>query len=99
MTIIDFMNDLPKPLRRIQNDVRNVKQKQMEGVVCSIRAQDSNISCQILQGKPFVEIVRKVLKDKHDLVLIPAEGKTRFKEQIFGNTSMLLCVNVHALYG
>ncbi|MCD4779538.1 MAG: universal stress protein [Candidatus Omnitrophica bacterium] len=90
LTIVDFINDLPKALRKIQADVFKVKKKHMEDAVASIQGNVSNVYCQILQGRSFVEIIRKVLRDKHDLVIIPAEGKTRFKEQIFGSTSMHL---------
>ena len=62
----------------------------MEEAVASIQGKAGNVSCQILQGRPFVEIIRRVLRDKHDLVIIPAEGKIRFKEHIFGSTSMHL---------
>jgi len=90
LTIIDFINDLPKALKKIQADIVKVKLKQMEEVVASIQGRGGNISCQILQGRHFVEIIRKVLHDKHDLVIIPAEGKTHFKEHIFGSTTMHL---------
>ena len=90
MTIVDFINDLPKSLKKIQTDILKVKQRQMEEVIAPIRGKVSNVSCQILQGRPFVKIIRKVVRDKHDLVIIPAEGRTRFKERIFGSTSMHL---------
>lgn len=90
LTIIDFINDLPKALRKIQADVLKVKKKQMEETVSALRQKVSRVSCQILQGTCFVEIIRKVIRNKHDLVIIPAEGKTKFKEHIFGSTSMHL---------
>lgn len=99
LTIVDFIDDLPNPFKKIlsakepkklQAYILKTKRKQMEEAVTSIKGKVSNVSCQVLQGRPFVEIIRKVLKDKHDLVIIPAEGKTRFKDQIFGSTSMHL---------
>jgi universal stress protein E len=90
LKIVSFINDLPKSLRKIQADILKLKQKQMEEEIAALRGKVGNITCQILQGRPFVEIIRIVLQDKHDLVIIPAEGKSRFKDHIFGSTSMHL---------
>jgi nucleotide-binding universal stress UspA family protein len=45
---------------------------------------------QVVTGTPFLEIVRQVLRDKHDLVILAAEGKGGVKERLFGSTSMHL---------
>jgi len=99
LTIIDFIDELPKNFKKIfsarqpkklQACILKTKQKQMEKVAASIRRKVGNVSCQILKGRPFIEIIRKVLHDKHDLVIISTEGKTRFKENLFGSTSMHL---------
>ena len=45
---------------------------------------------QIAIGTPFLEIIRQVLRDKHDLVILAAEGKSGVKERLFGSTSMHL---------
>ncbi len=90
LTIVDFLNDLPKSLEKIQEDVLREKQKKMEQDISSVQGQLPNVTCHVLRGRPFVEIIRKVLQDNHDLVIIQAEGKTRFKEHIFGSTSMHL---------
>ena len=99
LTIVDFVDDLPdnlkktlltKQLKKIQSYSLEIIQEQMKEAVASIRGTVGNVSYQLLKGRPFVEIIRKVLRDKHDLVIIPSEGKTRFKEHIFGSTSMYL---------
>jgi len=99
LTIVNFIDDQPnafkeilsaKKSKKLQEHILKTKQKQMEEVISSDRGKVGNITCQILQGRPFAGIIRKVLRDKHDLVIILAEGKTRFKEQIYGSTSMHL---------
>lgn len=99
LTVVNFIEKLPnvfqkvfsvKKSKKLQADILKPKQKQIEAGISSIRKKVSKVSYQILKGRPFVEIIRKVLRDKHDLVIIPAEGKTRFKEHIFGSTSMHL---------
>ena len=49
-----------------------------------------NAHSKIASGVPFLEIIRQVLRDKHDLVIIAAEGKGGLKERLFGSTSMHL---------
>jgi universal stress protein E len=41
-------------------------------------------------GTPFMEIIREVLRKKHDLVIMTAEGSAGLRERLFGSTSMHL---------
>lgn len=45
---------------------------------------------RIAIGTPFLEIIRQVLRDEHDLVILAAEGKSGVKDRLFGSTSMHL---------
>ena len=45
---------------------------------------------RVLSGKPFLEIIREVLREKHDLVIMTAEGDEGLKTRLFGSTSLHL---------
>ena len=48
---------------------------------------------QVVSGTPFLEIIRQVLRDRHDLVMVTAEGMAGmegFRARLFGNTTMHL---------
>jgi len=66
------------------------KKLQLDDKIEAIQDKDLTITAQIRTGRPFLEIIQKVLCDGHDLVMVPAEGKTRFSDNIYGSTSMHL---------
>lgn len=41
-------------------------------------------------GTPFIEIIREVVRNGHDLVMMSAEGRGGLKQRLFGTTSMHL---------
>lgn len=66
------------------------RQAQVDTLVSTIKQKDIDASAKVLSGTPFLEIIRQVLRNKHDLVIIAAEGKGGLKERLFGSTSMHL---------
>lgn len=48
------------------------------------------VTVDVLEGIPFVETIRKVLRDDHDLVIMAADGWTGVRPFTFGSTSMHL---------
>lgn len=99
LSVVDIIDDLslsqarklfPQNLKNIETRIIKAKKKQLESKIFPHKKRINKISYQTLKGNPYVEIIRKVLKDKHDLVIISAEGKTRFGEFIFGSTPIHL---------
>jgi nucleotide-binding universal stress UspA family protein len=45
---------------------------------------------KMLYGTPFLEIIREVLRNAHDLVMITAEGRRGLRRRPFGSTAMHL---------
>lgn len=66
------------------------RRKQLSRIAASIGVDGINIETIVSVGTPFLEIVRKVLRDRHDLVIMAAEGSGGFKHLFFGSTSMHL---------
>ena len=48
------------------------------------------VQSDLLTGTPFVQIIREVLRERHDLVVLTAEGGTERRRWLFGSTSMHL---------
>ena len=48
------------------------------------------VQSDLLAGTPFVQIIREVLRERHDLVVLTAEGGTERRRWLFGSTSMHL---------
>ncbi|MGB5254528.1 MAG: universal stress protein, partial [Sedimenticolaceae bacterium] len=55
-----------------------------------IAADGVAVATRVVTGTPFLEIIRQVLREQHDLVILTAEGKGGIKERVFGSTSMHL---------
>lgn len=65
-------------------------QEQVDGVVSALKKRGVAATAQVKVGVPFIEIIRQVLRDEHDLVIITAEGKSGLTQRLFGSTSMRL---------
>lgn len=65
-------------------------QESLDELVTDIHQQGVKIKSKVLTGTPFLEIIRQVLRDEHDLVILATEGKGSLKERLFGSTSMHL---------
>ena len=68
----------------------NAHQEKLDELVTEMKQLGINATAKIMTGTPFIEIIRQVLREKHDLVIITAEGKSGLKERLFGSTSMHL---------
>lgn len=66
------------------------RHKHLSRMITSIRNKGVKTSTAILEGTPFLEIIRQVLRRGHDMVIIPAEGDVGFKPLFFGSTTMHL---------
>ncbi len=55
-----------------------------------IRTAGIETSVAVLQGIPFVEIIRKVVRDAHDLVIKAAAGEAEGKSLVFASTDLHL---------
>jgi len=68
----------------------NAHQEKLDELVTEMKQQGIEATAKIMTGTPFIEIICQVLREKHDLVIIAAEGKSGLKERLLGSTSMHL---------
>ncbi|RLA29382.1 MAG: universal stress protein, UspA [Gammaproteobacteria bacterium] len=99
LTLIDIVEDVPADLRmavtvvtpqELHDIVVAEKREQLEEAVKSVAKRGIEMQAQVLVGKPFLEIIRQVLRNKHDLVIKCAESKASLKDEFFGSTDMHL---------
>ncbi|MCB0155991.1 MAG: universal stress protein [Anaerolineae bacterium] len=77
-------------LSGIHDRMSEIRRNHLRHLITPLWAEEINVSAKILEGPPFLAIIREVLAYNHDLVIITAEGDGGFKEMIFGSTTMHL---------
>lgn len=98
LTIIDILPDVPHDMTRLMGrswslEVNQlvVKQRRSELEELAERfAKEVPVTIDVLQGTPFLEIVRKVLKGGYDLVLKTVQRKNVMQRMLFGSADMSL---------
>jgi universal stress protein E len=59
-------------------------------IVKAVTENGVSIEMTVLVGKPFIEIIRQVLRNGHDLIVKCAEGSTSLRDMLLGVTDMHL---------
>ena len=72
----------------LRNTLSEESREQMEQLVAPLRGK-IDIKVQVITGTPFLEIIREVLRNHHDLV-IKAADKGGLITRVFGSTDMHL---------
>ena len=75
----------------LQGALLNERRKQLEALVEPYAAR-LNIRLDVLVGRPFLQAIRRVLRDGHDLLIKPAENPS-FVQRLFGSVDMQLLRN------
>ena len=99
MTVITVVKDIPANMgmaitavtpQEVFDMVVNNRRQKLDALVADINKQGVDAKPLLITGTPFMAIIRQVLREKHDLVILAAEGKGGIKERLFGSTSMHL---------
>jgi len=99
LTVFTVVKELPADVRmaitaippqELLELVIKDRQEKVDAIVADMAKQGVDARSLVVTGTPFLEIIRQVLRDKHDLVILAAEGKGGIKERLFGSTSMHL---------
>jgi nucleotide-binding universal stress UspA family protein len=72
----------------VQEHIIQAEKPNLEEFVTEMRRAGVQASGKMLRGTPFVEIIREVLRNRHDLVMMTAEDGGRLKRVLFGSTIM-----------
>ena len=99
ITVAGVMETLPRDMRMLVpaiglHDLLELAEQEqlarLEMLVEPARREGLEIRTRLLCGTPFLEIIREILREEHDLVMITAEDKGPLGEAVFGSTSMHL---------
>lgn len=66
------------------------RRKRLSRIAASVAQAGIDVETIVCNGAPFLHIVRQVLRGRHDLVIMAAEGGGGFRRLFFGSTSMHL---------
>ena len=70
----------------LRDVVLQEREQKLRQVVSRAAGQDVDIAVKVLLGSPFIEIIREVSRNRHDLVLKVAEGAGKRRERLLGST-------------
>jgi nucleotide-binding universal stress UspA family protein len=99
LTLVEVVERIPREMKSLiavtpPSDlvkwVVKDRRERLEGLAAPLRDQGIRVSVAVLSGTPFLEITRQVVRRKHDLVILTAEGKGGLKERLLGSTSLHL---------
>ena len=78
------------PARNVHQLAVEAGREQLEKFIAPIRQDRLRVGATVLVGTPFLEIIRAVLREEYDLVMMTAEGGGGLKTWMFGRTSLHL---------
>lgn len=99
LTVVNVVEQLSRDLSRLaaalpwdglQQMALDEARERLEKFVTPLHKKGLPVDLEVLYGKPFIEIIRQVLRREHDLVMMTAEGEGGLREMLFGSTSLHL---------
>jgi nucleotide-binding universal stress UspA family protein len=99
LTVLEITEELPREIRmlstvmspqEIERRVIKERREHIERLIAPFREEGLRVNVNILTGTSFLKIIQEVLRKKHDLVFMTAEGKGGLKSRLFGSTSLHL---------
>jgi nucleotide-binding universal stress UspA family protein len=86
LTIVQVLDSVAEPSTEFLAE----RQAQLERLSVSVRHEGVEVSTRVLRGREFLEIVRLVIRDGFDLVVMAADSVEGLRALTFGTTSMHL---------
>ena len=99
LTVVSVLESLPRELRKmilalqpadLWQIAMDKRTEQLDRWVAQTGRESSGIAIKTLCGTAFLEVIREVLRNRHDLVMMTAEGSGGARDMLFGSTSMHL---------
>lgn len=82
--------DTPDYLVSIHQEIVDSIEEQLDAAAAAARDRGVPVKTTLLIGRPFVEIIRSVLVNQHDLVMKTARGRGQTQPRLFGSTAQHL---------
>jgi universal stress protein E len=99
LTVAGVLQELPRDLERLaaalpMESLEEVADQELrerlESFVALFRTSGQSLEIEVLNGKPFLEIIRTVQRRGHDLLMLAAEGSCSQGLALFGSTCLHL---------
>ena len=102
ITLVDVVDAAPGELTRVfaalpgtsghevEREIVEFHRARLAEIAAPIKSEGIHTSELVLQGVPFIEVIRKVLRDGHDLVMKGAAGENEGNSLFFGSTDLHL---------
>jgi len=99
LKVVDVLEELPSDTSGLYRIVPRLDLREMliehrlsalDKLVASLRETGMQVGTKVLFGTPFIEIIREIMRDQHDLLIKPATGAGSLKTMLFASTDMHL---------
>lgn len=90
LTALSVIDELPRTLPNLENTFIELREKQLRALIKQSGGQGLDVKIRVLTGRPFLQIIQEVLRNRHDLIVKGAKGRSRISNILFGSTDMHL---------
>lgn len=98
LTVVEVLKEIPEDMKltlssNALDDIRDIanqgSKEHLKDLIASA-GDGVRLKTKVLWGTPFLEIIREVLRNNHDLVIVSPKGSGGLKELLFGSLTMHL---------
>lgn len=86
LTVICVQREINRNLPNLQSAIIRHQQERLKSFSQKVDTKGVNVKVKVVVGIPFVEIIKAVIADNHDLVMKSAEGRGGLQRLLFGST-------------
>lgn len=99
LKVVDVLEELPSDTSNLYKVVSRSELREMliehrlsalDKLVARLRETGMQVDTKVLVGTPFIEIIREIMRHRHDLLIKPATGADGRKKIRFASTDMHL---------
>ena len=99
LTVVEVLEEIPNELQASIEigDIKDFEKiavqrctERLGNLIAPIKEQGVQVTRKVLRGTPFLENIREVLRNKHDLVMLSPQKKAKVKMMLFGSRTMHL---------
>lgn len=99
LTVVQVVREMPEKWRRMDLGAKPVDlqalaieecQSRLKELVTPLKQDGVRVTSKVLCGATYLEIIREVMANNRDLVMMTAEGKGGLKQRLLGSTSRRL---------
>ncbi len=90
LDIINVYEELPDSLTKVKSALEKQQKDQLTALIDESGLRMPSVRHLQRSGTPFLEVIKEVLQNGHDLVIKPAHGHSRLSAMLFGSTDLHL---------